>query len=383
MATTTCLPESPEARLRAALDAVAAQDRSGWSNAARSAELEVLLAERERLEAIITGVIGAWDAGAAWADDAARTPASWLCRRAPVGRAEAAGLVRSGRLVHTHARTAKALGAGDITSRHVQVAARAARHAEDLFADHEDGILDAAAVTTPDQFRVVMAHWRDLAHDQIGREPAGTRFERRHLHISPVLDGWGHLEGALDADALAAVVQVLDGLEPPDPVDGARPPRTLAQRRADALVRLATGATRPAVSLDVLVDVDLLAGRLPTDLTAMRAEMRGVGPVDRETILRLACDASVGRILMRGRSEVLDVGRRSRLVPPALRRALEARDGGCVEPGCTAPADECDAHHKVHWLDGGETSIHNTELRCRTCHRIQHERDRCHRGRSP
>jgi hypothetical protein len=260
------------------------------------------------------------------------------------------------------------------------VAARAARHAEDIYADHEDGVLDAAAITTPDQFRTVMAHWRDIADDEIGREPAGTRFERRHLHISQVLDGWAHLEGALDAEAAASIVQVLDTLEPPDPVGGPRSPRTLAQRRADALVRLANGAAPRVVSLDALVDVDTLQGRLPADFTALRAEVRGIGPVDRETILRLACDASVGRILMRGRSEVLDVGRRTRLVSPALRRALEARDGGCVEPGCNAPADECDAHHKVHWLDGGETSLANTELRCRRCHRIQHERDRRRRG---
>jgi hypothetical protein len=294
--------------------------------------------------------------------------------------AEARSLVRSGRLVHQNVRTAKALAAGDLTTRHVQVAARAARHAEDIYADHEDGVLDAAAITTPDQFRTVMAHWRDIADDEIGREPAGTRFERRHLHISQVLDGWAHLEGALDAEAAASIVQVLDTLEPPDPVGGPRSPRTLAQRRADALVRLANGAAPRVVSLDALVDVDTLQGRLPADFTALRAEVRGIGPVDRETILRLACDASVGRILMRGRSEVLDVGRRTRVVSPALRRALEARDGGCVEPGCTAPADECDAHHKVHWLDGGETSLTNTELRCRTCHRIQHERDRRRRG---
>jgi hypothetical protein len=161
METTTWTADAPEVQLRAALDAVAAQDRAGWSNPARSAELEVLLAERERLEAIITGVIGSWDAGAAWADDGARTPASWLSQRAPVGMAEARSLVRSGRLVHQNVRTAKALAAGDLTTRHVQVAARAARHAEDIYADHEDGILDAAAITTPDQFRTVMAHWRD------------------------------------------------------------------------------------------------------------------------------------------------------------------------------------------------------------------------------
>jgi len=68
---------------------------------------------------------------------------------------------------------------------------------------------------------------------------------------------------------------------------------------------------------------------------------------------------------------VLDVGRRRRTIPPAIRRALEVRDRGCRFPGCGLRFT--DAHHVVHWADGGETSLKNTVLLCRHHHRLVHE----------
>ena len=68
---------------------------------------------------------------------------------------------------------------------------------------------------------------------------------------------------------------------------------------------------------------------------------------------------------------VLDVGRQTRTIPPALRRALDARDRGCRFPGCGLRFT--DAHHIVHWADGGETTLGNTVLLCRSHHRRVHE----------
>jgi hypothetical protein len=68
---------------------------------------------------------------------------------------------------------------------------------------------------------------------------------------------------------------------------------------------------------------------------------------------------------------ILDVGRRSRTVPPALRRALEARDQGCRFPGCGLRFT--DAHHVRHWAEGGETKLENLVLLCRHHHRLVHE----------
>lgn len=74
-----------------------------------------------------------------------------------------------------------------------------------------------------------------------------------------------------------------------------------------------------------------------------------------------------------GLSEPLDVGRRTPVISPALRRALIIRDGGCVFVNCGRPPAWCDAHHVRHWADGGETSLANTGLLCRPHHRLIHD----------
>jgi hypothetical protein len=70
------------------------------------------------------------------------------------------------------------------------------------------------------------------------------------------------------------------------------------------------------------------------------------------------------------------MGAAVRTVPPPLRRALEARDGGCVFPGCDRGPEWCEAHHRRHWIDGGPTTLENTELLCRAHHRLDHEEGR-------
>lgn len=92
--------------------------------------------------------------------------------------------------------------------------------------------------------------------------------------------------------------------------------------------------------------------------------------VSTETARRIACDA--GRVVMRHRSgQVLTVGRKTRTIPPPIRRALDFRDQGCRFPGCMS--QHCDAHHIEHWADGGETKLSNLVLLCRRHHRLLHE----------
>lgn len=92
--------------------------------------------------------------------------------------------------------------------------------------------------------------------------------------------------------------------------------------------------------------------------------------VSAETSRRLACEAATVRMVHRN-GEILSVGRKTRTVPPPIRRALEFRDQGCRFPGCTSK--HCDAHHIEHWADGGETKLSNLVLLCRRHHRLLHE----------
>ena len=92
--------------------------------------------------------------------------------------------------------------------------------------------------------------------------------------------------------------------------------------------------------------------------------------VSAETARRIACDA--GKVRMTHRNgEILSVGRKTRTIPPPIRRALAFRDRGCRFPGCTSR--HCDAHHVHHWADGGETKLSNLVLLCRRHHRLLHE----------
>ena len=111
-----------------------------------------------------------------------------------------------------------------------------------------------------------------------------------------------------------------------------------------------------------------------TDLDARLAVIEQAGGlhIGKEAARRVACDAGIVVLRHAADGQVLDVGRRSRTVPSAMRRALQSRDRGqCQFPGCESR--HCDAHHVEHWADGGETRLQNLVLACRFHHRALHE----------
>jgi hypothetical protein len=112
------------------------------------------------------------------------------------------------------------------------------------------------------------------------------------------------------------------------------------------------------------------------DYDTLSSRVGEAGLVDFDTRLsasavrRLACDAEILPLVLGSRSQVLDVGRSSRLVTPGLWHALVARDRHCAFPGCTRMPIACDAHHVRHWADGGATALDNLVLLCRTHHTV-------------
>ncbi|HET6310955.1 MAG TPA: HNH endonuclease, partial [Candidatus Nitrosotalea sp.] len=92
-----------------------------------------------------------------------------------------------------------------------------------------------------------------------------------------------------------------------------------------------------------------------------------------KTVERLACDASVTRILLNSESVVIDVGRAKRTISGPARKALNARDRGCTWPGCERPASWTSAHHLKHWLHGGDNQPPNLTLLCYRHHWMAHE----------
>jgi len=360
--------------IRAEIDRLSAVDRSGWSAAARSAELLELLENRERYDALVVQVTGEWDRDKCWAEDNALSAPSWITYRVPVTKTDAMVMVRTARHVAKYETTAKALDSGDISAAHAEIIARAVHHREKFYPESEDVVLDAARALRPDDFKAAMQHWRACTDAFADTEDTLNDLEGNYFDVSRTFRNVGHLEGRLDPVSTAALLAKLDKLEPPDPVD-APVRRDIGQRRADALMRLVHGEKPPDVNIDILVDVDTLAGRPSPDLTFGCCEIQGFGSISPALARVLACDAAIGRVLMRGKSEVLDLGRRTRLITPAQRRALQIRDRTCSEDGCDLPGIYCDGHHIVHWLQHGPTDMENLQFRCRRHHVLQHLRD--------
>ena len=170
--------------------------------------------------------------------------------------------------------------------------------------------------------------------------------------------------------------------------------RSVAHRAADALAHLLTADGGPKANSNaddeswvvpsptqmiVLTTLDNLRNNAPTTVPPLLAAPGVCGVTETGTELsgaelrKLACDARVVPVVMGGASEVLDVGRATRTIPPAIRRALIARDQGCVWPGCERAPIHCDGHHIQHWIDDGPTCPTNLALLCHSHHHRLHE----------
>ena len=221
----------------------------------------------------------------------------------------------------------------------------------------------------------VAAFWREGVEREGEFDGEGRLRARRRLHASVSLLGMVRVDGDLDPETGESLMTALRAVLDAESRSGAADDRTPAERRADALGEICRQwldlAERPAVAgerphVTVTVDADALAA------SRGAGELDHAGPAGVKIVRRLACDASVMRVVLAGRSEPLDVGRRTPVVSPSMRRAVIARDRRCRFPGCDRPHTWCDAHHVVHWADGGPTALANLLLLCRRHHRMVH-----------
>jgi Domain of unknown function (DUF222) len=268
----------------------------------------------------------------------------------------------------------------------------------------EDGISGAERVDAflTEHSKVLAPYATDKLAQQLlaALDPDGSdRFdpaahERRGLWAAT--DGTGMLVGRLQLDAAGAAIvkAALDAYAAPKPQalaqteDGQQvligDDRTRAQRYADALTEIArrplTGT--PGTSSSVGEPAQVLIVATPDQIAdatgqtkakaAGWAECVQTGPIDPGTLGRLSCDAILTRVLLAPDGGVLNLGRSTRLASPAQRRALAARDRGCVIPGCTATPGMSDAHHLVWFRHGGATDIGNLALVCGHHHTAVH-----------
>ncbi len=244
----------------------------------------------------------------------------------------------------------------------------------DRFATDQQTLVDTVEDLSVRATRKVVDYWRSTVDGPGLLEDDKELHDRRGVSLSTSFDGAGRLDGDLTVVAKETLGTALDALMPPPRPEETRTPR---QRRHDALEDLArfyldhqntqqVGGEKPHTN--ILCDLDALEG-----IAGGTHEIE-IGPVlTVDQVRALACDSSVSRIVLGPDSEIIDVGRRTRTIPAALRRALSARDGHCTWPGCETDQRFCNAHHIQHWADGGETCLENLRLLCRYHHTLTHQ----------
>jgi hypothetical protein len=264
---------------------------------------------------------------------------------------------------------------GELDEPRVRLLAAAREANPVLFAEAESVLVDSFSGLSMAEFRKGVDLWRQNADLDAAEADAAHLRERRFLNVSPTLDGLVRVDGQLDPVAGETVLTALRSITDPqqlDPTDTRSP----GQRRADALTQLCadhlvdgdspiSGGFRPQVT--VVAPLAALQG------LSGGAHLEDCGVISPETLRRIACDAAITRLVVDPDGMPLDVGRTTRVIPAAIRTALNARDRGCVIPGCQSRPRYCDAHHVLHWLHGGDTKLENLCLLCAHHHTEVHE----------
>lgn len=337
-------------------------------------DIEELLALRDRLDAKLSEVLGVFEAELGWAEDGSLSLTAWLAAHGRRSRKEAYREAVTARRVSALPATAAAWAQGVLSSSQVAavVANVSAEHAN-LYAAHEDELTPLLASLSVRDTAAAMRSWR-LHAEAIsdGTEPASRPSE---FHLSETLEGRRELSGHLSLEDTAVVEAAIAAAMPAfDPAEV--PLASAAERRAAALVEVCRwfldnsgsvcsgSRSRPHVS--VVVDVKELASGGPGQL------VNGT-PVPAKTTEWLSCDSELHRVLMSGRSTVLDYGSAVRTISQALWAALVVRDRHCRHPGCDRPPSWCDAHHVVHFSKGGPTRLDNLVLGCTRHHHLWHD----------
>jgi hypothetical protein len=310
---------------------------------------------------------GGWNSGF-------RSCAAWLSWRVGLDPGAARERVRVARALGTLPQLASALARGELSYAKVRALTRVATP------ETEERLLAVGRAGTAEHVERIVRGWRQVDRQAEGRETA-RRHASRALHVYQDDDGMVTIRGRLAPEVGAVLVQALAAArqtlyQQSRACDASAETPTMTQQQADALGLLAETALHhgidpgaPGERYQVVIHID--APVLADSDAPGQSVLENGTHVSAETSQRLACDAS--RVVMRHTPDgrVVEVGARTRTIPPALRRVLHHRDRGCRFPGCGLPFGQ--GHHIRHWAHGGPTTLSNLALLCRRHHRAVHE----------
>jgi hypothetical protein len=364
-------------RLAAATDRVRCRPRTTAPEALRD-DLTRLRRIIDRIELEFSTVAGAFATTEEEEWQGCLSPPHWMRLECGMTSAAATSAIAVGSQADALAESIAAVEDGKLGFAHLALmasTARAFQASPTATPFEEQPLLDQALSHSLSRFRTDCAHVRH-AHDAEAFQAEQLRdVEYRTLEVRTGEGGAVFIKGFLDPVGGATLCTALDPLARSS---GSNDDRPRARRYADALVELAAhgldGSLLPRVGgqrphLQVTTSLDTLVGAAG----APAGMLERAGPIGTPTVQRLACDASVTRVLLGPDSAVVDVGRARRLPSGPTRRALQARHEGCEWPGCDRPSSWTAAHHIKHWAHGGATDVDNLVLLCHRHHWLVHE----------
>lgn len=320
-------------------------------------------------------LIAEFDRRHGWSDGALHSCAHWLNFKCGLNLGAAREKVRVAHALECLPRIAAAMSRGQLSYSKARALTRVAQ------AETEEYLLSIALHGTAHHVETLVRHFRRARQaEELSRE--ARQQAGRSVSYWFDMDGSLVIKGRLPALAGAMVVKALEAAMDQVPTTetavelGEEIRLSWQARRADALALVAQRSLHSRVQTlntadryQVVVHLDAQTLR---DRTQGRCEIEQGTTLAVETARRLTCDASLVKMLENSQGEPLDVGRKTRVIPPAIRRAIRARDAGCRFPGCTHQR-YLDAHHIKHWADGGPTQLKNLVALCRQHHRLVHE----------
>jgi hypothetical protein len=369
--------EPEMAALAAAIDRFC-ERRRACSPEAIAGELIHLGHQRDRLDMEFSRIAAAFATTDEYDAQGSVSPIHWIRLNCHMGGGAAADRITVGENLEQMPQSAGAMAEGDIGFAHLALIARTAAVIAESGTNRpfdETLLLDKARDFSVGRFRNFCHHARHAADPEGYSTEQAQGVEARALSLSGGESGMVWVRGVLDAEGGAAL---RTALEPLAKRTGQADDRKRDRRLADALVELAahsldSGLVPQRAGQRAHLQVTTTLETLLQRAGAPAADLEFSLPISAASVERIACDCNVTRIILGSDSAVIDVGRSKRMVPPATRRALNARDRCCRWPGCDRPASWSAAHHVVHWARGGATDLSNLVLLCYRHHWMVHE----------
>ena len=330
------------------------------------AEITELCSYIYAAESRLLTLIREFDEKEYWAQLGLCSCAHWLNFKCGIGMNAAREKVRVANALAELPRISDGFSKGELSYSKVRAMTRIADET------NEDYLLMIATHGTAHHVEKLVAKYRGAKRLQDARLADEQHRDRELSHYYDH-DGCLVIKARMPAEQGALIVKALEMAMENDFGDAdvtaeTSDPEPIAARRADALAAIAETYLNNDESSGSTAD----RYQVVVHVTAETSHIEDGPHVTAETSRRIGCDCSIVGIKEDENGEPLSIGRRSRSIPPPMRRALRIRDGGCRFPGCTNTRF-VDGHHIKHWADGGETSLNNLVLLCRHHHHLVHE----------